>query len=67
MADVGTPQGTYPEIFMLISLFEVCQELGSRRRVPDQKLGGQGHPNERYPEIFMLISLWEVSQEGGGH
>ena len=28
MDDLGRPQGRYPEIFMLISLLEVCQEGG---------------------------------------
>ena len=36
MNDVYLPQGRYPENFVLISLLEVCQEGGSRRRV----LGG---------------------------
>ena len=31
MDDLGRPQGRYPESFVLISLLEVCQEVGSRR------------------------------------
>ena len=30
MNDVFSPQGTYPENFVLISQVEVCQEEGSR-------------------------------------
>ena len=40
MDDLGRPHGRYLEIFMLISLLEVCQEIG----VLDQIFGGQGHP-----------------------
>ena len=43
--------GRYPENFMLISLLEVCQEVGVKKggtwrmvRVPDGRLGGHGHP-----------------------
>ena len=43
--------GRYPESFVLISLLEVCQEGGVKKggtwrmlRVPDRRLGGQGHP-----------------------
>ena len=36
MNDVLLPQGRYPENFMMISQWEVCQEGGSRRGV----LGG---------------------------
>ena len=45
MDDLGRPQGRYHEIFMLISLLEVCQEGGIKNggtwrmlRVPDQTL-----------------------------
>ena len=45
------PKIKYSERFMLISLLEVCQEWGVKNggtlrtlRVPDQRLGGQGHP-----------------------
>ena len=45
------PQGRYPESFWLLSLLEVCQEWGVLNectwrtlRVPDRRLGGQGHP-----------------------
>ena len=41
----------YPENIRLISLLEVCQEGGIKKgrtwrtlRVPDRRLGGQGHP-----------------------
>ena len=33
MDDLGRLQGRYPENFVLISQFEVCQEGGSRRGV----------------------------------
>ena len=49
MDDLGRLQGRYPEIFMLISLLEVCQEGGIKKRatwrtvrVPDQRYGGHG-------------------------
>ena len=32
MDNLCTPKGRYPEVFMLISLFEVCQEGGGSRR-----------------------------------
>ena len=51
MDDLVWPKGRYPESFMLISLLEKCQELGDLHwgtwrmlRVPDRRLGGQGHP-----------------------
>ena len=51
MDDLVWPKGRYPEIFMLISLLEVCQELGlltggtwMTLLVPDRRLGGQCHP-----------------------
>ena len=51
MDDLGKPQKRYPEIFVLISLMEVCQEGGIKNggtlrtlRVPDRRLGRQGHP-----------------------
>ena len=51
MNDVFVPQGRYPEHFVLISQLEVCQEGGVKKggtwrtlRVPDRRLGGQGHP-----------------------
>ena len=51
MDDLVRPQGRYPESFLLISLLEVCQEWGVKKggtwrtlRVPDRRLGGQGHP-----------------------
>ena len=51
MNDVISPQGRYPENFVLISLLEVCQEGGGQEggtwrtlEVPDARLGGQGHP-----------------------
>ena len=51
MNDVFLPQGRYPENFVLISQSEVCQEGGVKKggtwrtlRVPDGRLGGQGHP-----------------------
>ena len=50
MDDLGRLQGSYPEMFVLISSSEVCQEWevkkGSWRtlRVPDQRHRGQGHP-----------------------
>ena len=50
MNDVFSPQGTYPENFVLISQSEVFQEGGVKKggtwrtlRVPDGTLGGQGH------------------------
>ena len=77
---LGRPQGRYPEMFVLISLQEVCQE-GTRMGL----LGGHwgfltGHledmvildvmgdlvwPKRRYPESFVLISLLEGCQECG--
>ena len=51
MNDTFLPQGRYPDIFVLISLLEVCQEGGVKKggtwrtlRVPVSKLGGQGYP-----------------------
>ena len=51
MDDLDTLQGRYPENFVLISQLEVCQEEGVKKggtwrtfRVPDGRLGGQGHP-----------------------
>ena len=51
MDDLVLPQGRYPESFVSLSLLEVCQEGGVQKggtwrtlRVPDEKLGGQGHP-----------------------
>ena len=50
MDDLILPKGRYPDSFVLI-YFKVCQELGvlyegiwRMLRVPDQRLGGQGHP-----------------------
>ena len=50
MDDLILPQGRYPESFVFISLFEVCQEWGvlhggtwSTLRVPDRRHGGQRH------------------------
>ena len=50
MNDIFLPQGRYPEIFMLISLLEVCQEGGVKKggtwrmlRAPDRRHGGHGH------------------------
>ena len=51
MNDFYSPQGIYPENFVLISLWDVCQEGrrvkkgGTWRtlRVPDRRHGGQGH------------------------
>ena len=47
---LGRPQGSYPKIFVLISLFEVFQEWESKKggnwrtfRFPDWRLEGQGH------------------------
>ena len=49
MDDLGRLQGRYPEIFMLISLLEVCQEGGVKKGdawrtvvVPDQRYGQHG-------------------------
>ena len=49
--DLILPQEIYTESFVLISLLEVCQEFGVLHggnwrtlRVPDRRLGGQGHP-----------------------
>ena len=51
MNGVLLPQGRYPENFVLISQLEVCQEQGVKKgdtwrtlRLPDWRLGGQGHP-----------------------
>ena len=51
MNDLFLPKGKYPENFVLISQLLVGQEGGSRTggtwrtlRVPDRRLGGQGHP-----------------------
>ena len=50
MDDLGRHKGRQREIFMLISLLEVCQEWGFKKggtwrslRFPDRRLGGQGH------------------------
>ena len=50
MDDLILTKGRYTESFMLISLLEVCQELGVKKggtwrtlRVPDQRHGGHGH------------------------
>ena len=49
--EVFVRQTTYPEKFVLIGQSEVCQEGGVKKggtwrtlRVPDRRLGGQGHP-----------------------
>ena len=49
--DLLLPHLRCPEKFVLISLLEVCQEGGVKKggtwrtlRVPDRRLGGQGHP-----------------------
>ena len=51
MNDVCSPQGRYPENFVLIYHLKVCQEGGVKKggtwrmlRVPDRRHGGQGHP-----------------------
>ena len=46
MDDVFLPLGRYLERFVLISLWEVCQEGGTWKNltVPDQRCGRQGHP-----------------------
>ena len=51
MGDLGRPQGRYPEIIMLISLLEGCQECGVKNGgscwtygVPNPIFGGMGHP-----------------------
>ena len=51
MDDLGRLQGRYPENFVLISQLEVCQEGRVKKggtwrtlRVPDARIGGQGHP-----------------------
>ena len=50
MDDLGTLQGRYPENFVLISQFEVCQEGGVKKgdtwmtlSIPDWRHGGHGH------------------------
>ena len=50
MNDVFSPQGRYPENFVLISQLEGCQEGGVKNGgtwmtlgVPDQRFGGQGY------------------------
>ena len=50
MNDVFSPQGRYPENYVLISQLEVCQEGGIKKvgtwmtfRVPDWTHGGHGH------------------------
>ena len=40
MNDVFSPQGRYPENFVLISLLEVCQEGGGSRRGYLEDIGG---------------------------
>ena len=47
--DVFSPQGRYPENFVLISQLEVCLEGGVKKgctwrtlRVPDRRHGGHG-------------------------
>ena len=51
MNHVFSPQGRYPENFVLISQSEVCQEGGVKKgctwrmlRVPHWRNGGQGGP-----------------------
>ena len=52
MNDVFLPQERYPENFVPISLFEVCQAGGGVKKGctwrmlgdPNARLGGQGHP-----------------------
>ena len=68
MDDLGRPQGRYPEIFMLISLLEVCQEWWVKKggtwvmlRVPDQRYDARyvlGRPQGSYPESFVSLSLF---------
>ena len=50
MHELVWPKGRYPESFVLISLFEVCQEWGVKNgvtwrtlRVPGRRLVGQQH------------------------
>ena len=68
---LGRTQGSYPEIFVLISLLEVCQEWGvlyvstwRMLRVSDV-MDLLGRLQESYPESFVLISFLEVCQEWG--
>ena len=49
MDDLGRPKGSYPDIFMFISLLEMCQESGIKKgctfrdlTVPDQRHGRTG-------------------------
>ena len=50
MNDVFSPQGRYPDNYVLISQLELCQEGGVKKggtsrtlRVPDWRHGGNGH------------------------
>ena len=49
--NVFLPQGRYPESFIMISLWEICQEGGFKKgstwrtlSVSDRTHGGWGHP-----------------------
>ena len=64
---LGRPQGSYSEIFVWISLLEVCQEWGVKNggtwrtlRAPDSRLGGQGHPwCHRWSFLTLRKILWK--------
>ena len=73
MDDLILSQERYPESFMLISLFEGCQEGGDQQwtwrslKVSDKRLGGQillyimdvlGRPQGSYSESFVSLSLF---------
>jgi hypothetical protein len=58
---LGRPQGSYPKIFVLISLFEVFQEWESKKggnwrtfRFPDWRLEGQGH---HWCQVWSCLTL----------
>ena len=74
MDDILLPQGRYPENFMFISQWEVCQEGGVKKwgtwrtlRVLDWRHDFPDVmievflPQGRYLENFMMISQLEVS------
>ena len=63
MDDILLPKGIYLESFVLISLLEVCQEMGFKPegtwrtlRVPDRRRGGQGIPDVMN-DVFTLRKI----------
>ena len=65
MDDLGRPKGSYPDIFMFISLLEMCQESGIKKgctfrdlTVPDQRHGRTGSSSTIW--LIFFHSKWET-------